>query len=97
MTEPATILVVEDDAATRTFLADNLTADGYELLLAGTLHDALRALEYHHVDLALVDVGLPDGSGLELLRKVRHAGHAAARIDSRLPMVVLSGRAGGGA
>ena len=32
----ATILVVEDDAATRTFLADNLTADGYELLVAET-------------------------------------------------------------
>ncbi len=95
MTEPtAAILVVEDDIPTRTFLADNLTADGYDLLVAATLRDALRTLEYHHVDLAVVDLGLPDGSGLELLRKVREAGGAAARLDARLPLIVLSGRAG---
>ncbi len=34
MTEPTAILVVEDDEPTRTFLADNLTADGYDLLVA---------------------------------------------------------------
>ena len=95
MTETtAAILIVEDDIPTRTFLADNLTADGYDLLVAATLRDALRTLEYHHVDLAVVDLGLPDGSGLELLRKVRAAGGAAARLDARLPLIVLSGRAG---
>jgi DNA-binding response OmpR family regulator len=92
MTEPTSILVVEDDAPTRTFLADNLTADGYDLLVAATLRDALRTLEYHHVDLAVVDVGLPDGSGLELLRKVRESGGPGARLDARLPLLVLSGR-----
>jgi len=94
MTEPAAILIVEDDVPTRTFLADNLTADGYDLLVAGTLRDALRTLEYHRVDLAIVDLGLPDGSGLELLRKVREAGGPGARLDPRLPLLVLSGRAG---
>jgi DNA-binding response OmpR family regulator len=94
MTEPTSILVVEDDVPTRTFLADNLTADGYDLLVAGTLRDALRTLEYHHVDLAVVDLGLPDGSGLELLRKVRESGGPGARLDARLPLLVLSGRAG---
>ena len=94
MTEPTSILIVEDDLPTRTFLADNLTADGYDLLVAATLRDALRTLEYHHVDLAVVDLGLPDGSGLELLRKVREAGGPGARLDARLPMIVLSGRAG---
>jgi DNA-binding response OmpR family regulator len=92
MTDDApTILVVEDDAATRTFLADNLTADGYALRTAGTLRDALRVLEYHAVDLAIVDVGLPDGSGLELVRAVRAAG-AGSRLDPRLPLLLLSGR-----
>jgi DNA-binding response OmpR family regulator len=94
MTEPTAILVVEDDVPTRTFLADNLTADGYDVLVAGTLRDALRVLEYHRVDLAVVDLGLPDGSGLELLRKVREAGGPGARLDARLPLIVLSGRAG---
>ena len=96
MTEPtAAILVVEDDTPTRTFLADNLTADGYDLLVADTLRDALRTLEYHHVDLAVVDLGLPDGSGLELLRAVRDGRRRRPRGSiARLPLIVLSGRAG---
>jgi DNA-binding response OmpR family regulator len=94
MTEPTSILIVEDDALTRTFLADNLTADGYDLLVAANLRDAMRTLEYHRVDLAVVDLGLPDGSGLELLRKVREAGGSGARVDARMPLLVLSGRAG---
>ena len=94
MTERASILIVEDDVPTRTFLADNLTADGYELLVAATLSDALRTLEYHHVDLAVVDLGLPDDSGLALLRRVRDAGGPGVRLDARLPLLVLSGRAG---
>jgi DNA-binding response OmpR family regulator len=94
MTERPTILIVEDDVATGTFLADNLTADGYELRVATTLGEALRALERDHVDLAVVDVGLPDGSGLELLRRVREAGGPGSRLDARLPLIVVSGRAG---
>jgi DNA-binding response OmpR family regulator len=94
MTERAAILVVEDDVPTRTFLADNLTADGYDMLLAGSLEDALRTLEYHRVDLVVVDVGLPDGSGLELVRKVRESGGPGSRLDERLPLLVVSGRAG---
>jgi DNA-binding response OmpR family regulator len=94
MNERAAILVVEDDVPTRTFLADNLTADGYDMLVAGGLEDALRTLEYHHVDLVVVDVGLPDGSGLELVRKVREAGGPGSRLDARLPLLVVSGRAG---
>ena len=43
--EPATLLLVEDDPVIRTFLADNLTADGYELLVADCSRDALRLLE----------------------------------------------------
>jgi DNA-binding response OmpR family regulator len=95
MTDDAsTILVVEDDAATRTFLADNLTADGYELLVAETAGDALRLLESRFPDLALVDVGLPDGSGLDLVTRVRAADGVASRVDPNTPLMVLSGRTG---
>ena len=50
--DAATILLVEDDVATRTFLADNLSADGYELLVADCVSDGLRLLERKFPDLA---------------------------------------------
>jgi DNA-binding response OmpR family regulator len=96
MTETAaapTVLVVEDDESTRTFLADNLTADGYELLVADCAADALRALEEGRPDLAVIDLGLPDTPGLEVVRRVRAADGVASRIDPELPLIVLSGRA----
>jgi DNA-binding response OmpR family regulator len=95
MTDDAsTILLVEDDAATRTFLADNLLADGYDVLTADCVRDGLRLCEHKFPDLAIVDVGLPDGSGLDLVRKVRAADGVASRIDPHTPMVLLSGRRG---
>jgi DNA-binding response OmpR family regulator len=89
----STILVVEDDDATRTFLADNLTADGYDLLVADTVRDGARLLESKFPDLAVVDVGLPDGSGLELVRLVREADGLVSRVDPMTPLLVLSGHA----
>ena len=74
----ATILLVEDDAPTRTFLADNLTADGYELLVADCARDGLRLLETKFPDVALVDLGLPDGSGLDIVRLARRQDGAKA-------------------
>jgi DNA-binding response OmpR family regulator len=92
--DPPTILLVEDDPVLGTFLADNLAADGYEPLVAATLRDGLRDLEYRRPDLAVVDLGLPDGSGLELIEQVRSADGVVSRIDPSVPLVVLSGRAG---
>ena len=91
---PTTILLVEDDHGLRTFLADNLTADGFNVLLADTVRDAVRLLEYKQPSLALVDIGLPDGSGLELIARVRAADGVASRLDPGVPLVVLTGRAG---
>ncbi|HEV8152287.1 MAG TPA: response regulator [Solirubrobacteraceae bacterium] len=90
--DASTILVVEDDDATRMFLADNLTADGFELLVADCARDGLRLMETKFPDLVLVDVGLPDASGFELLRRVRQADGVASRIDPRTPIVLISGR-----
>ncbi len=89
-----TILIVEDDAATATFLADNLSADGFEPLVVETERDATRMLEYKGPDLVLVDLGLAEGSGLDLLRRVRAADGVASRIDPHVPLLVISGRAG---
>ncbi len=90
---PATLLVVEDDAATRAFLADNLVADGFLVETAGSLQDGVSRLERSFPDAVLADVNLPDGSGLDLLRRVRGGTGAASPVDPRTPVLVLSGRA----
>jgi DNA-binding response OmpR family regulator len=90
---PPTILLVEDDPVLVTFLADNLAADGYEPIVAETVRDGLRELEHRRPDLAVVDLGLPDGSGLELIQRVRAADGIASRVDPSVPLIVLSGRA----
>ena len=90
----ATLLVVEDHPATRTFLADNLAADGFELLAAESVAEAEEVIERAFPDLAIVDLGLPDGDGLELVRRVRSADRVAGRIDPDLPLLVVTGRVG---
>jgi DNA-binding response OmpR family regulator len=87
-----TILLVEDDDATRTFLADNLTADGFDMLVADCAREGRRLLEAKFPDLAIVDVVLPDASGLDLVRDLRAADGIASRMDPKTPMLVLSGR-----
>ncbi len=89
----AQILIVEDHDPTRKFLADNLSADGYELIDADCARDARRLMETRPVDLAIVDLGLPDRDGLELLREVRESDRLVGRVDPDLPLLVLTGRA----
>jgi DNA-binding response OmpR family regulator len=89
----ATILVVEDDDATRAFLADNLKADCYGVVTAASGRQALNLLEVKDCDLMLLDVLLPDASGYELCRHVRESDGLAQRIDPELPVIMLTGRA----
>src|SRR2546421_6487511 len=89
---PATILVVEDHTATRRFLADNLPADGFEPLEAASVADARHLIETRFPDISIVDLGLPDGSGLDLLREVRDTDRIASRVDPDLPVLLLTGR-----
>lgn len=86
--------MVEDDEATRTFLCDQLAADGYRVAGAGGVAEALRALEVRRPDVVLLDLSLADGHGLVVLDRVRAADGAASRIDPQTPVVVLSGRTG---
>jgi DNA-binding response OmpR family regulator len=90
---PTTLLVVEDDIAVRMFLTDNLAADGYEVIPAATARDGLLALERRRPDLVLLDIGLPDASGLDLLRRLRGADGLQRRVDPQTPVIMLSGRA----
>jgi DNA-binding response OmpR family regulator len=95
MTDDAsTILLVEDDDATRAYLADNLTADGYALITADCAKDGWRLLETKFPDLVVLDVALPDGSGLELVRRMREADGVVSRVDPLTPVLVVSGRRG---
>jgi DNA-binding response OmpR family regulator len=88
------VLVVEDDQVTRSFLIDNLTADGFPAAGASGAGEGLRAIEVRQPSLVVLDLGLEDGSGLALLDRVRAADGLASRIDPDLPVIVLSGRAG---
>ena len=92
MSSHAIILVVEDHHTTRSFLADNLTADGYDVIEAEGSANARELLHGAFPDLAIVDLGLPDGDGLDLLTEVRTADRIAGRVDPDLPLLVLSGR-----
>ena len=79
-----TILLVEDDSATRAEVARNLRAHGYGIVEAGNVKGAIRAWEMRRSDVVLLDLGLPDGDGLEMVRHVRKAG--------AVPIVILSAR-----
>jgi DNA-binding response OmpR family regulator len=90
----ATILVIEDHPATRTFLADNLVADGYDVLEADCASQAERLIETRYPDLMILDLGLPDRDGLDLLARVRATDRAVGRVDPDLPILLLTGRTG---
>lgn len=77
------VLVVEDERPMRRFLTGALEGHGYKVTEAGTLAQAERAVT-EPLDAVLLDLGLPDGDGLELLRKLRQT--------STTPVIVLSAR-----
>ncbi len=78
------VLVVEDDPELRRALALNLTARGYDVVAAADGTTALNEAAAAAPDLVVLDLGLPDLDGMDLIR--------AFRTYSRVPIVVLSGR-----
>jgi two-component system, OmpR family, KDP operon response regulator KdpE len=79
-----TILVIEDDPQIRRFLRASLTADEYRLIEGVTAEEGLREAAARLPDLILLDLGLPDKDGLEVIRRVREF--------SQVPIVVVSAR-----
>ena len=78
------VLLVEDHAAIREALASSFEGEGFEVVgQAGSMADARRMLEEHPIDVALIDLGLPDGYGAELIKELREAHpHAQALVLS---------------
>lgn len=86
MAVDACILVVEDDDALRRSLVLTLKAAGYRAIEAGSVADASRAIAHHKPTLILLDLGLPDGNGIDFIQQVRTA--------ALTPIVVISARDG---
>ncbi|MEX1021984.1 MAG: response regulator, partial [Dehalococcoidia bacterium] len=77
------LLIVEDDETQRLALADLLGGRGVEVVTVETGADALAAVEEETVDCVVLDLGLPDMSGLEVIEAMR------ANADRRIPPVVI--------
>jgi two-component system KDP operon response regulator KdpE len=78
------VLLIEDDAAIRNLLRVLLQAEQYRVIEAGTAARAETEARSHKPDLLLVDLGLPDGDGVKVIRSVRKW--------SPVPIIVLSAR-----
>ncbi len=78
------VLVVEDDAQLRRFLRAALGSHGFRLVEAGTVKEGEQLATSHNPDVFLLDLGLPDGDGVDLARRLREW--------TRAPIIVLSAR-----
>jgi len=70
-TRAMTLLIVEDHEATRTVLERLLTRSGHLVITAGNVHDALAAYKAGRFDAVISDLGLPDGSGIDLMAQIQ--------------------------
>jgi two-component system, OmpR family, KDP operon response regulator KdpE len=80
----STILIIEDEPEIRRFLRSSLGAEGYKVVEADTARRGSIDAATHKPDLAIVDLGLPDFDGIEVIRRIRQW--------SPMPILVLSAR-----
>jgi len=80
----STILVVDDEPQIRRVLRTTLTSHGYTVFEAKNGEDAFESVRTHRPDLILLDVNMPDMSGLEVCREIRHS--------SEVPIIMLTVR-----
>lgn len=78
------ILVIEDENNIRSFVETVLTTGGYQVLTAATCRQGTMMFSSHIPDLVILDLGLPDGDGLDFID--------ATRKESNVPILVLSAR-----
>lgn len=79
-----TILVVEDDVQIRKFICYCLENNNYQYITASNGQDALRKIFYENMDLILLDLGLPDMDGVDIIQRLREF--------SEIPIIVVSAR-----
>jgi two-component system, OmpR family, KDP operon response regulator KdpE len=84
MAKSATVLVVDDEPPIRRLLRTSLGAQGYDVIEAGNGRDALAVIARDKPELVILDLGLPDLNGIEVIR--------AVRAHSTVPIIVLSVR-----
>ncbi|MGN6116982.1 MAG: response regulator [Nitrobacter sp.] len=84
MTAKSRVLVVDDEAAILRFLKPALEANGYEMASTATVADAVKRIAAEAPDIVLLDLGLADGDGKDVIRRVREW--------SDVPVIVLSAR-----
>lgn len=84
MTAKVQVLVVDDEAAIMRFLKPALEANDYEMASVGTVADAIKRIAARAPDIVLLDLGLPDGDGKDVIKR--------AREWSDVPIIVLSAR-----
>ena len=83
---PVPVLILEDDALVQSRLKEIMIELGYEesmLIFASSLKSAYQRFDEHPISFAMVDLGLPDGSGISLIEKIREQ-------DAGLPILVIS-------
>ena len=85
MSQPTTVLVIDDEPQIRKFLRISLVSQGYQVLEAATGAEGLSQAALHQPDLLVLDLGLPDMDGQQVLHEVREW--------SAVPVLVLSVRA----
>ena len=78
------ILVVEDDKEIRTFIRSSLSVEGFDVKTAVSVSEAKAMLHNELPDVMVLDLGLPDGDGIELVREVRK--------QHNLPILIVSAR-----
>src|SRR5512144_1013764 len=78
------VVVIEDEPQIRRFLRASLTTNGFRLVEAETGQDGLREVATRQPDLVILDLGLPDMDGVEVLRRIREW--------SSVPTIILSAR-----
>jgi len=83
MTEKGTVLVIDDEEVMREILESLLSSEGYRVKLAATGEDGIAIASSEPIDLAIVDVMLPDQSGIDVLDELK-------RVDSELVAIMIT-------